>query len=436
MTITLMIAAIDIEPGWAVGTVTEADPAIDRDILLDASGQPWIPGSAPAGSLRAHLAAAKPPADVRLMGSRPPASQAESAQSTASPLWVLGAAFSPARSPAAPGDDEAQPSQVSIETTGQTAVDRVRGAAAAGSLRFSRLAASGGTLTVYLRHDEAGALLTQHDLTLIAAWQPAIGRDRTRGSGRASLAGIRYGTVDPATPAGAALWLTHDGPGLFEAVATQAIIGPAPEPPWLEARFEITDGLLIGTGRTEKTATTRKRDGQPLIPGSTWKGIIRSRTEFIIRSRYGPGAACQQQDGCGTCPACAVFGHQGQRGKLAFRDSSIEHPVPGSPADGDPVRTQVAIDRVTGGSRPGLLFQTAPVPAGHLQLRIDALAPVEPWVANAIRHVLRDIDDGLIGIGSRTTRGLGTLRLLDSPAQLEPVVIPELEDPAGPEART
>ena len=96
MTITLMIAAVDVEPGWAVGSAPKEDPAIDRDLLLDAGGRPWIPGSSLAGSLRAHLAAASPPADVRLMGSRPPRNQAESALSTVSPLWIIGAVFTPA----------------------------------------------------------------------------------------------------------------------------------------------------------------------------------------------------------------------------------------------------------------------------------------------------------------------------------------------------
>lgn len=68
--ITLAIATIEVEPGWAVGAVAHEDSVIDRDVLLDASGQPWIPGSALAGSLRAHLAAADPPAGVKLMGAR------------------------------------------------------------------------------------------------------------------------------------------------------------------------------------------------------------------------------------------------------------------------------------------------------------------------------------------------------------------------------
>ena len=136
------------------------------------------------------------------------------------------------------------------------------------------------------------------------------------------------------------------------------------------------------------------------------------------------GRRLHSQAGCGTCVICDVFGHQGQRGKLAFRDSYLEDPA------GDLARTHVAIDRVTGGARDALLFQTTPIPAGGVHLRIDQLAPASPWVSNAILHVLRDIDDGLIGVGSKTTTGLGALRLTSPPdllAALEAVVVDDLE---------
>jgi len=431
MTITLMIATVKVEPGWAVGALTVSDPAIDRDLLLDAADRPWVPGSALAGSLRAHLSQATPPADVRLMGSRPPGSQAEAAESTVSPLWIVGSVFVP-DSVSAPGSPAGQRQEPAVlELTGQTAIDRERGAAGAGALRFSRLAAQGGTLTVYLRHDPAdGQPLDDHDLRLIVGWPPAIGRDRTKGCGRATLIQLRHGTVDPAIPAGASTWLAHTGPGLFEAVATSGITcDDTGQEPWLEAGFEIVDGLLTSDGQPGTVARSRQRLGRPLIAGSTWKGIIRSRAEYIIRSRYGERAACQDPAGCGTCVTCEIFGHQGQRAKLAFRDSYIENPQDPSP----PVRTHVGIDRVTGGARDALLFQTAPLAAGQLRLWIDALDDVAPWARNLIRHVLRDIHDGLTGAGSRTTRGLGTLRLtsqLDDPG---PVHVPALETPAPTE---
>lgn len=422
MTTTLMIATLSVEPGWAVGNVTLDDPAIDRDILLDTAGWPWVPGSSLAGSLRAHLAAAAPPADVRLMGRRPAgtpdADLGSDEEDTASPLSIVGCAFSPADgAPAA-----------ELEIAGQTAVDRDRGAAAPGSLRFSRIAASGGTLTVYLRHDGADDRpLTGDDLALISRWQPAIGRDRTKGGGRAALSQLKHGTIDPATPAGARTWLSHSGPGLFDAVATQVITGRSGDQPWLDAGFEIEDGLLTWDGIPGPVARSRQRLGRPLLPGSAWKGIIRSRTEFIVRSRYGETAACQAQASCGQCVVCAVFGHHQQRGLLAFRDSYIDQPRE------EPARTGVGIDRVTGGSRDALLFRTQPVAAGHLRLQIDKLGEIPPWVHPTIWHVLRDIDHGLIGVGSRTTRGLGTLRLTDPRGDPAPVIIPELENSAATE---
>lgn len=414
--ITLAIATVEVEPGWAVGAVAHEDSVIDRDILVDASGQPWIPGSALAGSLRAHLAASDPPADIKLMGARPPRDQAQAARLEASPLWIVGAIFTPA----AP-DGQASGDAI-VETTGQTAIDRQRGAARPGSLRISRLAASGGRLDVYLRHDAAGTPpLSEEDLALIVSWRPAVGRDRTRGSGRARLTEFRHGTIDPTTPDGARTWLTFHGPKLFEAVVTTAVACPDDDQPWLEAEFEIVDGLLVGDSQTGRLSGPRTRLGRPLIPGSAWKGIIRSRVEFIARSRYGEHAACDTQAGCGQCAVCSVFGHQGQRGALAFRDSYIEDWVQQGP------RTHVGIDRVSGGARDALLFETMPVTAGRLRLRIDELEPAGPWVRNAIRHVLRDIDDGLIGVGSQTSRGFGTLRLLKPLDDLEPVVVDHLE---------
>ena len=82
---------------------------------------------------------------------------------------------------------------------------------------------------------------------------------------------------------------------------------------------------------------------------------------------------------------------------------------------------------MTGGSRQALLFTTEALAGGRVLLQIDALGEIPPWVPNVIRHVLRDIGDGLIGVGSRTSRGLGTLKLLGQPPDPVPVVVPELE---------
>jgi CRISPR/Cas system CSM-associated protein Csm3 (group 7 of RAMP superfamily) len=419
--ITLLVATITVEPGWAVGAVPLDDPALDRDVILDAHGHPWVPGSSLAGSLKAHLAETDrtnaTSLETDLMGSRPPAPGERDADTEASKMWIVGTHYTPDPATAGPLS----------EIIGQTAIDRERGAAATTSLRYSRTVSTGGTITAYLRYD---GTLTQPQLQTLAAWRPAIGRDRTTGAGRAHLRTLHHGTIDPATPQGMRTWLSHQGPTLFTQVATSQITVEHRDEPWLQIDLEIVDALLIGDPRPTGAARARRRGGRPLIPGSAWKGLIRSRVEYILRSLYGPDAACANVIGCGTCPTCNVFGHQGGRGRLAFADSPIATPtLPGSaplPTAEPTVRTHVGIDRVTGGARDGALFQTAPVTTGQLTLRIDQIKPVDPWVHTAILHVLHDLDDGLIGIGSRVTRGMGSLRLINAAEPPKPLHIPNM----------
>lgn len=411
--ITLLAFDIRLEPGWAVGAVTIDDPVVDRELLVDADGWPWVPGSSLAGSLRSHLrevdAASATPAqaslELTLMGSRPAAADDER---VASPLWLLGTRFAPE------GD-------LATEVAGQTAIDRVRGAAAAGTLRYGRTVSVGGTLTAYGRYD---GVLTDEQLETLAGWQPAIGRGRTTGGGRARLVGLRHGTVDLTQPVGLRTWLTYTGPDLVEKVAAKPVPVRAPAGPWLTVELSIEDALLVGDPRPTVAAGPRRRNGQPIVPGTTWKGLFRSRVEYIIRSLRGEDAVCRDTPGCGNCVTCDLFGHKGRRGQLRFRDSRIEAEV--TPA----ARTQVAIDRVTGGAHHGLLFKTQPVTEGRLRLCIDSLAPeLAEWVRPAILHVLRDLHDGLIGAGSRVTRGMGTLRLADPDTalmELAPVRLPEV----------
>ncbi len=421
MRITLLRAEITVQPGWAVGAVPIGNHTLNTELLLDADGRPWVPGSSLAGSLRAHLratdrtrgVAGSAGMETALMGSRPPKHPTDDAD--ASRLWLLGTGF-------VPNDG----GETQTEIVCQTRIDRRRGAATATSLRTSRSVASGGTLTAYLRYD---GIFTSDELAAIATWQPMIGHGRTTGNGHATLVAIRYGTIDPAEPDGARIWLTHTGPQLVDEVVRAGSPIPIParaREPWMIRDLVVEDALLVGGSQALGPATPRVRGGSFLVPGSAWKGVIRSRVEYILRSRYGETAACSgglrpDGSGCGTCPTCKVFGHQGRRGLLAFADSTIdaaEQPCP---------RTQVAIDRITGGARDGLLFASQPVTSGSLQLRIDALAPVEDWVRTAIDHVLQDLHDGLIGIGSRTTRGMGTLRLASPPPPPDPIVVPALE---------
>jgi CRISPR/Cas system CSM-associated protein Csm3 (group 7 of RAMP superfamily) len=73
----------------------------------------------------------------------------------------------------------------------------------------------------------------------------------------------------------------------------------------------------------------------------------------------------------------------------------------------------VALDRVTGGARPGLLYTQQVVVAGHFRLRVEPLRPLRDAELALLRASIADLHDGLVGIGGATTRGLGTVRVDD-----------------------
>ena len=86
----------------------------------------------------------------------------------------------------------------------------------------------------------------------------------------------------------------------------------------------------------------------------------------------------------------------------------------------------MAIDRISGGSAQlttpdgvdgeGLLFNLKCYgPGATLELAIynDSDRPVEAGDRELLRQVIRDLDEGLIGVGGMTSRGYGTLRRAD-----------------------
>ncbi|MEU8305915.1 RAMP superfamily CRISPR-associated protein [Actinomadura sp. NPDC048955] len=423
MIITVILGVIEADAGWSVGAPETGLAAVDRDLLVDRDGHPWVPPSALAGSLRAHLA--EHAADEDLMGSRPPDPSGDELPERSgeisehpggkrlkpSRLWLLGTRIRDRGRDAAP----------STEVVAATAIDPRRRAALPTSLRHTRQVGRDSRIELYLQHDGP---LADTDLQLLATWRPSIGRDRTRGGGSARLTRLAHRAYDLDDAGQLLAWLRSTGVDRFTGLTDITI----PEPPdtmVLSADFEIVDPLHLGTGsdrtkaengRKSTQAISRTRGGRPLIPGSTWKGLFRARTGYILRSRFGDAAACTQQTGCGQCRLCDLFGSAGRRGRLAFRDSALSKAHTTS-------RTQAAIDRVTGGARDKLLFTRQIVAAGRLTLLIQALEPVASWERNLLLHVVRDLHDGLIGIGGGAQRGDGTIRLSDQSllADLQPV---------------
>jgi CRISPR/Cas system CSM-associated protein Csm3 (group 7 of RAMP superfamily) len=415
MIITVLKAVIAVDAGWAVGAADEGAAGLDRELLVDTASRPWVPPSSLAGSLRSHLA--RHGADERLMGSRPPAGPkgplgTPGPQLNPSALWLLGTRTRRDGPP-----ESGEPPATTVEAS--TAIDPRRRAARPQSLRHSRVVDEPAVIELCAQFD---GQLSAADLELLASWHPQVGRDRTRGGGAARLQSLGYRTYDLNDSDDLRAWLEAPGTGRFTKL-TDVPVTAGPDDILIREEFAIIDALHIGTGsRRNKISVTRTRSGQPLVPASTWKGLFRARSGYIIRTCWGESAACTGQTGCGTCPLCDLFGSTARRGRIAFGSSTVTNVTRGT-------RAHVAIDRFTGGAIDQLLYTDEIITAGTVTLTITALETTADWQRDLLRHVVRDIHDGLVGIGGGAQRGQGTLRLTAA-AQDQVTALPPI--PAQP----
>ena len=427
MKMTLIVIDIVTESPWAVASPERAEAA-DLPVATDAYGSPYVPASSLAGSLRDHLR--RHDQDTALMGSRPP---------------TLGDQH-PAAGDSIDGEgDGLTPSRLRLlgtELTAgdvflyqQTAVDRRTGAAADKMLRSTQLLPAGSRIRLFIR---SGGELGHETLDLLAGWRPYIGRGRSAGLGRARVACLRWGRLDMDDADDLKRWITLGGPALFAEVCTQVITPPdvsRPEDCVLHAQMRVVDGMLAAgekqrEGDRERTVPHR-RDGDYVIPGSSLRGVFRSRTEFILRSLG--VEVCDGTAACGesSCPVCEVFGSSERASRLMFTDAVIGPSPGGAPELQE--RAHVAIDRITGGARAGLLFSESVLVRGAFNITIHATEALPTWVIPLLLHILADLDDGLIGLGGRVRRGLGTVKLVgDSEPplaeRLQPSAIAQLNE--------
>ncbi len=221
---------------------------------------------------------------------------------------------------------------------------------------------------------------------------------------------------------------------------------------WLcqaEVNLDIypVDPLLIKSGYATLDAadmvpvsTVRNGKRTYFLPGTSLKGVLRSHFERICRSLlprsvcipyYDPGRISpkdipvdeeRQSFGCGfrqpesgpnnsatayrdSCAACRLFGSLRFTGRLSIGDAFASAEKPPIPE----LRNGVGIDRFTGGTVPGVLFDLQVLVGGKYETSIR-LVNFELWQLAALNFLLRDLQDELITLGSGRSRGLGRVR--------------------------
>jgi CRISPR/Cas system CSM-associated protein Csm3 (group 7 of RAMP superfamily) len=192
--------------------------------------------------------------------------------------------------------------------------------------------------------------------------------------------------------------------------------------------------------------------GKAVLPGSTLRGVLRAQAERIARTlatleaasleEFGPRcpacdplsspggeqpqatplASCdgllraarrrekRPDDGEATeaelCLGCRLFGNTRRGSRLLVEDALL--------AGGEPVRWKpvdfLAIDRFTGGGREGAKFDALALWRSRFTARLHLDNP-EEWELGWLTLVLRDLAEGLLGLGFGAAKGFGAATL-------------------------
>ncbi|ATY85808.1 CRISPR-associated RAMP protein [Kyrpidia spormannii] len=175
----------------------------------------------------------------------------------------------------------------------------------------------------------------------------------------------------------------------------------------------------------------------PVIPGSSIKGVFRSRGEQILKGNglsvddvfnhkndshkatetrrdsgqqpYDRGRDLYDQQ----CAASKLFGSLAVGSRIFFEDA-----VPRDPsAVRLGLREGVGIDRLTGGPAPRALYTYEVVESGEFTGRI-VLQNFELWQLKLVVALLQDLHEGRLRLGASTSRGLGRVRVVQDHFQL------------------
>ena len=232
----------------------------------------------------------------------------------------------------------------------------------------------------------------------------------------------------------------------------------------LEAQLTMDTALRIGSGDASTAVgpyipVVRNALGQPYIPGSSFKGVLRSIVERFARTvdckpdlwacedplalKNPRNGACVPSKGKGengerkgkdlllaasqvngqvderaftnalvahTCTVCRLFGSPWLASKIQVKDLVLDEVTWLGHVE---LRYGVAIDRDTRTAAPHHLYQFETVPAGT-EFRCEIIAEnINPLEIGLLMLGLRQMQEGQVSLGGARSRGLGWATLSD-----------------------
>lgn len=222
---------------------------------------------------------------------------------------------------------------------------------------------------------------------------------------------------------------------LFDKFENQTIV---------KGELTCIDPICIGSSKKDSlnpisvdNSVLKDSTGNPIIPGSSIKGVVRSYFESVIRTIDKEKGACDVMDKTKyctfkytqkihekgisaaetarrayeySCITCRLFGGRELAGKLKFKDCYAIIPD-GQDRIATEFRDGVGIDRVTGAAKQGAKYDYEIVPKGtkfDFCLIADNLDDEQK---KAFDFIIKYLCSGEMAVGGKTSRGLGRVQL-------------------------
>lgn len=400
----------------------EDDAAVDLPISVDAFGQAYLPGSALAGAAKETTRRCFGEAvSERLFGE--PLQQTAQKPGHQSQVFVYDAVFSDAEIAFRDG--------VRLDAY-KTAEDRAKydmqvllpGAKAEAFLQVAQRQDS----ETAVENDHADLEKLEQMLRYLLERGLYIGAKKNRGFGWVKVTALHRRSFRMADEEERKAWLDWDFRKGEEAVFQKRLTGLGKEAAasmrlehQLTVPLEVAQTLLVRcypAGFSEQAdympllAPSSGEEKQPVIPGNSWIGAIRSRiAKIMMQFQKKSFAECQEL----LAPVFGSWSKKTGEVKIASLVAANESVVKN--AHLLPV-TRTSIDRFTGGTISGNLYTGQIVVRGNTKLQLrwpcekgkSELTKRDKIILGLLLWAVRDLQEGLLAVGGETAVGRGIFK--------------------------
>lgn len=362
----------------------------DNDVLLNSEGNPFLPGTAVAGVLRALLPEA---AGNTLCGSI--------TNEKMSSLWTYDAPLKKKDNESA---DIVSLDGVAIDAEKKVAIPQAKydfEAVAEGAVCALRL-------ELVLREKDTADLEDNFKklLAALAQGKVSVGAKTHRGFGKLSCRDIYRKEFDFEQPDTLTKWLDFDwetakwtdDENVLEALKKDAVDS---DKETLTAELKLNGSIMIRDIKNLSAAGEDyahiSSDGKPVIFGTSWAGAFKNGLKRILGATFRDSIDCffgaNDPSSKKTTPSKVNF----EVSHLKQKDESIE---------GYRLMTRTKIDRFTGSAADGALFTERPWYGGTCDLVVHYPKDC-PLAKELLLLGVEAIDKGIITIGGETAVGRG-----------------------------